>query len=129
MLQEARGASNNRSDPPPVPSSSPAGQQHANRASHLCHRKDGRAEGQGQVGVRAPTMVLELPRQHGCCTRPSRHPLVLRVAFIPFITAGDPDMETTEAAVRLLDSIGADVIELGVPYSVRFSLAWWQAQH
>lgn len=40
-----------------------------------------------------------------------------KVAFIPFICAGDPDLETTSAALRKLDEIGADVIELGVPYS------------
>ncbi|KAF5825230.1 hypothetical protein DUNSADRAFT_13371, partial [Dunaliella salina] len=40
-----------------------------------------------------------------------------KIAFIPFIAAGDPDLETTEAAVRSLDALGADVIELGVPYS------------
>lgn len=38
-------------------------------------------------------------------------------ALIPFITAGDPDLETTEQALRALDASGADVIELGVPYS------------
>ncbi len=38
-------------------------------------------------------------------------------ALIPFITAGDPDLETTAAALRLLDRNGADFIELGVPYS------------
>lgn len=43
----------------------------------------------------------------------------IRVAFIPFITAGDPDLETTEAALKRLDNLGSDVIELGVPYSVR----------
>lgn len=31
--------------------------------------------------------------------------------------AGDPDLATTEAALRALDAAGADVIELGVPYS------------
>lgn len=40
------------------------------------------------------------------------------VAFIPFITAGDPDLATTAEALRRLDAAGADVIELGVPYSV-----------
>ncbi|GLI67981.1 hypothetical protein VaNZ11_012187, partial [Volvox africanus] len=40
-----------------------------------------------------------------------------KVAFIPFICAGDPDLDTTSAALRKLDEIGADVIELGVPYS------------
>ena len=38
-------------------------------------------------------------------------------ALIPFITAGDPDLETTAAALRALDRGGADLIELGVPYS------------
>mgnify|MGYP006271794795 CR=1 FL=1 len=38
-------------------------------------------------------------------------------ALIPFITAGDPDLETTAKALRILDRSGADIIELGVPYS------------
>lgn len=38
-------------------------------------------------------------------------------ALIPFITAGDPDLETTAKALQLLDQSGADIIELGVPYS------------
>ncbi len=40
-----------------------------------------------------------------------------RGGFIPFITAGDPDRQTTvEIAVKLAD-LGADLIELGVPFS------------
>lgn len=38
-------------------------------------------------------------------------------ALIPFITAGDPDLETTAQALQVLDRQGADIIELGVPYS------------
>ncbi|MBD2449196.1 tryptophan synthase subunit alpha [Nostoc sp. FACHB-152] len=38
-------------------------------------------------------------------------------ALIPFITAGDPDLATTASALKILDSSGADMIELGVPYS------------
>ena len=38
-------------------------------------------------------------------------------AFIPFITCGDPDMETTAAAVRAMAQNGADLIELGIPFS------------
>lgn len=38
-------------------------------------------------------------------------------ALIPFITAGDPNLETTTEALRVLDASGADIIELGVPYS------------
>ncbi len=38
-------------------------------------------------------------------------------AFIPFITCGDPDLETTEAAVKAAFANGADLIELGIPFS------------
>lgn len=38
-------------------------------------------------------------------------------AFIPFITCGDPDLDTTEAAVLSAVSSGADLIELGIPFS------------
>jgi tryptophan synthase alpha chain len=40
-----------------------------------------------------------------------------RKAFIPFITAGDPDTATTAAAARTLAAAGADLIEIGFPYS------------
>jgi tryptophan synthase alpha chain len=38
-------------------------------------------------------------------------------AFIPFITGGDPDMETTEKLLRALYDAGADIIEIGIPFS------------
>ncbi len=38
-------------------------------------------------------------------------------AFIPFITCGDPDLETTAKAVRAAAENGADLIELGIPFS------------
>jgi tryptophan synthase alpha chain len=38
-------------------------------------------------------------------------------ALIPFITAGDPNMETTEKIIASLVETGADIIELGVPFS------------
>ena len=38
-------------------------------------------------------------------------------AFIPFITLGDPDFETTRQIVLALVDAGADLIELGVPFS------------
>lgn len=38
-------------------------------------------------------------------------------AFIPFITAGDPSLEITEELVFGLAEAGADIIELGVPFS------------
>lgn len=38
-------------------------------------------------------------------------------AFIPFITCGDPDLATTKAAVKAAVDGGADLIELGIPFS------------
>lgn len=38
-------------------------------------------------------------------------------AFIAFITCGDPDLETTAASVRAAVQNGADLIELGIPFS------------
>lgn len=38
-------------------------------------------------------------------------------AFIPFITCGDPDTETTAKVVRSAVEAGADLIELGIPFS------------
>jgi tryptophan synthase alpha chain len=38
-------------------------------------------------------------------------------ALVPFITAGDPDLGVTEALIPALAEAGADVIELGVPFS------------
>lgn len=38
-------------------------------------------------------------------------------AFIPFVTCGDPDLETTGKIVRAMEQAGADLIELGIPFS------------
>jgi tryptophan synthase alpha chain len=40
-----------------------------------------------------------------------------RAAFVPFLMAGDPDLATTERLVAALAEAGADVVELGVPFS------------
>ncbi len=40
-----------------------------------------------------------------------------RSAFVPFITAGDPDFETALALLNELPKVGADLIELGIPFS------------
>ena len=40
-----------------------------------------------------------------------------RAAFIPFLMAGDPDLETTARLMEALVAGGADVVELGVPFS------------
>ena len=40
-----------------------------------------------------------------------------RVAFIPYVMAGDPDLGTTETILTALGAAGADIIEVGVPHS------------
>jgi len=40
-----------------------------------------------------------------------------RKAFIAFITAGDPDLDTTQKLVLGLEAVGVDIIELGIPFS------------
>ncbi len=40
-----------------------------------------------------------------------------RNGFIPFVTAGDPDLETSFSIILKLAEMGADVIELGVPFT------------
>ena len=40
-----------------------------------------------------------------------------RAGFVPFITAGDPDPETSFAILEKLPAAGADIIELGMPFS------------
>jgi len=38
-------------------------------------------------------------------------------AFMPFLTAGDPDLATTAEALAALERAGADLVELGIPFS------------
>lgn len=38
-------------------------------------------------------------------------------AFIAFVTGGDPDLETTEALIPRMAAAGADLIEIGIPFS------------
>src|SRR5438445_7233810 len=40
-----------------------------------------------------------------------------RKAFMPFVTAGDPDLRTTELLVAALARRGASLVEIGFPYS------------
>ena len=40
-----------------------------------------------------------------------------RIALMPFLMAGDPDLETTAKILLELQASGADMIEIGIPYS------------
>ncbi|HSG95702.1 MAG TPA: tryptophan synthase subunit alpha, partial [Afifellaceae bacterium] len=40
-----------------------------------------------------------------------------RPALVTFVTAGDPDLATSEAILAALPAAGADIIELGMPFS------------
>lgn len=100
-------------------------------------KQQGRCAGGGRCGrCRAEhTHLLRKQSTSTCCaSRFCLHPAVARLArpcqqhhrahprhrtaFIPFLVACDPDPATTVAALKKLDEVGADVIELGVPYSV-----------
>ena len=41
----------------------------------------------------------------------------IKKAFIPFITCGDPDVATTKATILEMVKNGADLIEIGIPFS------------
>lgn len=38
-------------------------------------------------------------------------------ALMPFITAGDPDLQTTADLIRVLEQAGASIVEIGIPFS------------
>ena len=40
-----------------------------------------------------------------------------RIALMPFLMAGDPDLDTTADVLLELEKAGADMVELGIPYS------------
>ena len=58
-----------------------------------------------------PSKVQALAELFAGQRRAGRH------ALAPFVTAGDPDVETTLAVIEALDRAGASLCELGVPYS------------
>lgn len=64
-----------------------------------------------------PVMASTTVARHTVSSKMAQLKAEKKVAFIPFLCAGDPDLATTEQALLALDKIGADVIELGVPYS------------
>ncbi|XP_031269951.1 tryptophan synthase alpha chain-like [Pistacia vera] len=65
----------------------------------------------------APMASLAVSSSVGLAETFSRLKQQGKVALIPYITAGDPDLSTTAEALKVLDSCGSDIIELGVPYS------------
>src|SRR6187200_2042453 len=68
-----------------------------------------------------PTERIERGRSSPMATRIDRRFAELkaagRAALVTFLTAGDPDPETSLALVRALPAAGADVIELGMPFT------------
>ena len=40
-----------------------------------------------------------------------------RAAFVTFLMAGDPDLETSLAIIKALPKAGADIIEIGMPFT------------
>jgi hypothetical protein len=46
-----------------------------------------------------------------------------RTGLIPYVTVGDPTLKLTLPIMHALVAVGADVIELGVPFSIRWPTA------
>ncbi|MEI2386870.1 tryptophan synthase subunit alpha [Breoghania sp. JC706] len=59
----------------------------------------------------SPTNGTRIDRRFAACASEGRP------ALVTFVTAGDPDLETSQAILKALPSAGADVIELGMPFS------------
>lgn len=66
---------------------------------------DGDGEGEGEVSGRSIAGAFARCRDEG------------RAALIAYLAAGDPDLETTVALAGALGEAGADVLELGIPFS------------
>src|ERR1700692_254586 len=91
-------------------------------------RVRGAADGEGQGDRRLPVGPRRQGRVHGgsgvrregmsrIAARFAELKRANRAAFIPFTTAGDPDEKTSFAILEKLVGAGADLIELGVPFS------------
>ena len=50
-------------------------------------------------------------------------------AFVAFVTCGDPDLETTVKIVKSMADNGADLIELGIPFSDPTADAPWRGKY
>ncbi|KAK3145797.1 hypothetical protein QOZ80_3BG0257660 [Eleusine coracana subsp. coracana] len=109
----------------PSSSSSPAAVQSSSplprRAARLAMAPGRRAVTSMKIRAVAAAPAAPAPARKGRCLPVSQTMSRLKAkgktAFIPYITAGDPDLATTAEALRLLDACGADVIELGLPFS------------
>ena len=76
-------------------------------------RRQGRAAGARDL-ARAGRPDGRMSRIGACFAAAARP---RRAGAVPFVTAGDPDLGTTEALVLAMAGAGADLIELGVPFS------------
>ena len=65
----------------------------------------------------APTNSAPTPRMNRIDTRFAELRSTGRKALVPFVTAGDPSLEATVPVMHALVDAGADVLELGVPFS------------
>ena len=77
------------------------------------------SEDGGGAPDRQPAELAAL-REHGLAPRLARAfsaPRARRAALIPYLTGGHPDLETSDRLVATLIDAGADIVELGVPFS------------
>jgi tryptophan synthase alpha chain len=59
----------------------------------------------------------ELPRHGPRLARAFAAPRARRAALIPYVTGGHPDLETSSRVIGALIEAGADIVELGIPFS------------
>ena len=114
LLQQARGHH------PGAGAGARAGPRHGPRAGQA----EGSADGDQSLRPRRQGSCLGrgVPREQGeMTTRIERRFAALRdegrPGLVTFVTAGDPDHETSLAIVKALPGAGADLIELGMPFS------------
>ena len=69
------------------------------------------------VADQTPAASTEVVAKSGVADAFARAKAEGRTALLPFVTAGYPDMATSEAVARSLIAAGADLLEIGVPFS------------
>src|SRR5260370_12942055 len=110
----------------------PAGRYPSGAGNGARHRRSDAPGGEAQQGGRRRCLFLRPWRQglfrgrepagRGYCMNAidalfQKLRAERRKAFIPFVTAGDPDLRTTSRLVSELSCRGASLIEIGFPYS------------
>ena len=83
-------------------------------------RRQGRPRGgapSGGAGMSGDPQAPQLPPLAPRLARAFAAPRAQRAALIPYVTGGHPDLETSSRVIATLIEAGADIVELGIPFS------------